>query len=246
MHRSAREVGTVRTCARPICMRLRLSPTISYNTTKKSRRWTFLSCDIWFRPAFVLRPRLRSFRTWKQPENRHPLPDPLPLSYLVRAQSIGKAFCQTQQSRSASAVDRQDLPPSATESIREQRPEPPSAARPAAAPRSQSAARPAAVRCETGRCALVAVRRAVDPRAETGAAVRRETGRCSPVAVRRETGRRTPRDRLHAARRPRAPSARDKPPSAANPTSPSRPNVWWCLPCRCISPLLPLVCAPVI
>ena len=104
MHRSAREVGTVRTCARPICMRLRLSPTISYNTTKKSRRWTFLSCDIWFRPAFVLRPRLRSFRTWKQPENRHPLPDPLPLSYLVRAQSIRSAA--TELSRSAPCLGK--------------------------------------------------------------------------------------------------------------------------------------------
>jgi len=57
-------------------------------TTRKTRRWTFSSCDNRFRPALVVRasthPRTP---TRKQPGDHNSLPDPLPLSYRVRTQS---------------------------------------------------------------------------------------------------------------------------------------------------------------
>ena len=109
-----------------------------------------------------------------RPSAKHSRVDP-------QAQSIGKTFCQAQQSRSTSSrsasrdrsrrpllagrsLPRDWLPyaarpaaerrsPSDEQLIREQRPEPPSAARLAAAHQSQSAARLAAVRRETDRCA---------------------------------------------------------------------------------------------
>ena len=139
-----------------------------------------MSCDIWFRPAPAVRPRLRSVRTWKHPSSPPRSPPP----FLSCPRAVDPL--RSNRAQSIRALPRQDIPPSAvrpeterrTQSIR-------ASARPAVEHRPPSDLAPSAV--DPPR--LGGRESVARPGAERSRSVPRldESVRRAPVAVRHET-----------------------------------------------------------